>query len=82
MARTGSSFSNGSGDYAFAFSTNEAVRRTPERRKGAATYQDLANDYASPLFQAVIEATEEALYNALLQATTTVGVDGHRLAVG
>ena len=79
MARTGSSFSNGSGDYAFAFSTNEAVRRTPERRKGAATYQDLANDYASPLFQAVIEATEEALYNALLQATTTVGVDGHKL---
>lgn len=79
LARTGSSFSNGSGDYVLAFSTAESVRRTPERRKGAASYQDLANDYASPLFEAVIEATEEAVYNALLQAVTTTGVDGHRL---
>lgn len=79
QARTGSSFSNGSGDYAFAFSTHEGVRRTPERRKGQAAYQDLANDYVSPLFQAVIEATEEALLNALFQATTTIGVDGHKL---
>ena len=79
MARTGSSFSNGSGDYALAFSTAPSVRRTAERRKGAATYEDLANDAASPLFQAVIETTEEAIYNALLQAVTTTGVDGHTL---
>lgn len=78
MARTGSSFSNGSGDYVLAFSTAPSVRRTPERRKGAATYEDLANDYASPLFQAVIETTEEAIYNAMLAAVTTTGVDGHR----
>jgi D-aminopeptidase len=79
LARTGSSFSNGSGDYALAFSTAEQVRRTPARRKGEANYQDLANDAVSPLFEAVIEATEEAVYNALLQAVTTSGIDGHRL---
>jgi D-aminopeptidase len=79
MGRTGSSFSNGSGDYALAFSTAPSVRRTAERRKGVATYEDLANDAASPLFQAAIEATEEAIYNALLQAVTTTGVDGHTL---
>jgi D-aminopeptidase len=78
MGRTGSSFSNGSGDYVLAFSTAPSVRRTAERRKGAATYEDLANDNASPLFQAVIETTEEAIYNALLAAVTTTGVDGHR----
>lgn len=79
MARTGSSFSNGSGDYVLAFSTAPSVRRTAERRQRAATYEDLANDAVSPLFQAVIETTEEAIYNALLQAVTTTGVDGHRL---
>jgi D-aminopeptidase len=78
MGRTGSSFSNGSGDYVLAFSTAPSVRRTAERRKGAATYEDLANDAASPLFQAVIETTEEAIYNALLAAVTTTGVDGHK----
>ena len=79
IARTGSDMSNGSGDYAIAFSTAEAVRRTPARRQGIACLADLANDAMSPLFQAVIEAVEEAVYNALLQAVTTVGVDGHRL---
>uniref|UniRef100_UPI002629AD5A P1 family peptidase n=1 Tax=Paraburkholderia sp. TaxID=1926495 RepID=UPI002629AD5A len=70
---------NGSGDYAIAFSTSPAVRRTPERRKAAGTLEDLANDAMSPLFQVVSEATEEAVYNAMLQAVTTTGVDGHRL---
>ncbi|EQB15600.1 DmpA family aminopeptidase [Sphingobium lactosutens] len=75
IARTGSSFSNGSGDYALAFSTAQAVRRTAERRKGVANVEDLPNDDISPIFQATIEATEEAVLNALFKAHT---VEGHR----
>ena len=75
IARTGSSFSNGSGDYARAFSTAQAVRRTTDRRKDVASVQDLPNDRISPLFQATIEATEEAVLNALFKAHT---VEGHR----
>jgi len=74
LARTGASASNGSGDYAIAFSTapdvrlrtlSEAERTTPR------TLKLLANDAMSPIFQAVIEATEEAIYNSLFRATTT-----------
>lgn len=75
IARTGSSFSNGSGDYALAFSTAQAVRRTADRRKDVASVQDLPNDRISPLFQATIEATEEAVLNALFKAQT---IEGHR----
>lgn len=75
LARTGSTFSNGSGDYAIAFSTSDAVRRTPERRAGAAQVTDLSNDAVSPLFAAAAEATEEAIYNSLLMATTTRSID-------
>lgn len=75
IARTGSSFSNGSGDYAIAFSTHEAVRRTPARRGATASVADLPNDRMSPLFQATIEATEEAVLNSLFKAQT---VAGHR----
>ncbi len=60
LARTGSAGSNGSGDYAIAFST---VHETPL----------VTNDAMSPLFLAVIEATEEAIYNSLFMATTTTG---------
>jgi hypothetical protein len=67
LARTGSSASNGSGDYVLAFSTAAAVRRNPELSLASA--QELGNDAMSALFQAVTEATEEALYNALLTAT-------------
>src|SRR5690606_39045484 len=45
IARTGSGFTNGSGDYAVAFSTNPAVRRTPERRNASASIEDLPNDH-------------------------------------
>ena len=76
IARTGSSFSNGSGDYAIAFSTNPAVRRTADRRDKVANYEDLSNDRVSPLFQATIEATEEAVLNALFRAETVVGHSG------
>ena len=68
LARTGASITNGSGDYAIAFSTHPDVRRTPERRLDIATIADLPNSQMSPLFQAAIEATEEAIYNALLMA--------------
>ncbi len=73
LARTGAALSNGSGDYALAFSTAEDVRRTPEQRKGIAHYPVLSNDVVSPLFEAVIEASEEAIYNSLTMATTTHG---------
>jgi D-aminopeptidase len=74
VARTGSSASNGSGDYAIAFSTAESVRRrvTTASSNGAIVTrgtQELDNDAASALFQAVIEATEEAIYNSLFMAT-------------
>lgn len=70
VARTGSAFSNGSGDYAIAFSTAAAARRTPERRRGVASFAEVSNDAISPLFAAVAEATEEAIDNSLLMATT------------
>jgi D-aminopeptidase len=84
LARTGSSMSNGSGDYVIAFSTAPSVRRG-QGRGGAgstatgspATSTDLvSNDGISPLFQAVAEATEEAIYNSLFRATTTHGARG------
>jgi len=76
LARTGASFVNGSGDYAIAFSTAPEVRRTPERRRTVATVADLPNDAMSPLFQAVIEATEEAIYDSLFMAETMTGREG------
>jgi len=76
LARTGASMSNGSGDYAIAFSTAEAVRRAPARRKQASPIVDLPNDLVSPLFQAAIEATEEAILNSLFKASTMTGFKG------
>lgn len=75
LSRTGSSASNGSGDYVIAFSTAESVRRrsgpavrgTPTAVRETA---DLGNDAMSGLFQGVVEATEEAIYNSLLKAIT------------
>ena len=82
LARTGASFSNGSGDYAIAFSSAESVRRTAPRRRGEAQVTELANDRMSPLFQAVAEATEEAILNSLLKATTTTSVqDGKTVTI-
>jgi D-aminopeptidase len=71
MARTGSTFSNGSGDFAIAFSTHAALRVT-----GASTPQPrtiLPTDGISPLFEAVLDATEEAIYNSMLRAVDTTG---------
>jgi D-aminopeptidase len=74
LARTGSSGGNGSGDYVLAFSTAEEVRRTSSQ--GPRQIRDLPNDEMPGLFQAAIEATEEAIYNSLLKATSVTGYRG------
>jgi len=76
IARTGSPATNGSGDYAVAFSTASSVRRNPERRRGVARISDLANSNMSPLFEATLESAEESIYNALIAARTTTGFKG------
>jgi len=76
LARTGASMGDGSGDYVIAFSTAEDVRRTAERRKQVWAYPEVPNDLISPWFQAVIESTEEAIYNSLCMAEMTTGYQG------
>ena len=76
LARTGASMSDGSGDYVIAFSTAEEVRRTPKRRGQVWAYPEVPNAHMSPLFQAAIEATEEAIYNSLCMAETMTGYKG------
>lgn len=71
LGRTGSAASNGSGDYVIAFSTNPSVRRA--RGATRLSLNELGNDEMSPLFSAVTEATEEAVYNSLFMATTVTG---------
>ena len=73
VARTGSSASNGSGDYAIAFSTAPQVRIRTEEKPPSRHIEVLTNDAMSPLFLAVIEATEEPVYNSMFRATTTTG---------
>jgi D-aminopeptidase len=76
MGRTGGSASNGSGDYVVAFSTAPEVRIRVTNQQNASPTRDLksvTNDAMSPLFLAVIEATEEAIYNSLFRATTVSG---------
>jgi D-aminopeptidase len=68
LARTGSSYSNGSGDFAIAFST-AADLRTRFGSTAAQARTLLPTDAVSPLFQAALESTEEAVYNSLLKAT-------------
>jgi D-aminopeptidase len=71
MARTGSTFSNGSGDFAIAFSTHPSLRVTTAGGPQQRTV--LPTDGVSGLFEAVLDATEEAIYNSLLRATDTTG---------
>lgn len=78
LGRTGAAGSNGSGDYAIAFSTAEQVRIRSEDKASTRHIELLSNDAMSPLFLAVIEATEEAVYNSLLRATTVTG-RGHTM---
>ncbi len=76
MARTGAAGSNGSGDYAIAFSTAPGVRISTREEMAPRRIEVLPNEAMSPLFLAVIEATEEAIYNSLFRATTMTG-QGH-----
>jgi D-aminopeptidase len=80
LARTGSSFSNGSGDFAVAFSTHASLRvKFGSEQPAGRTL--LPTDGVSPLFQAVLEATEEAVYNSLLKATTVKSAIGTAEAI-
>jgi D-aminopeptidase len=73
IARTGAAASNGSGDYAIAFSTAEQVRIHTNDQSLTRHVEALTNDAMSPLFLAAIEATEEAVYNSMFRATTVTG---------
>jgi D-aminopeptidase len=80
LARTGSAYSNGSGDFAIAFSTSAEMRSRfddsePRPRR------ILPTDATSPLFEAALEATEEAVYNSLFQATTVRSAQGAAEAI-
>jgi D-aminopeptidase len=75
LARTGSSYSNGSGDFAIAFSTAPALR-VRHGSTAPLAYEVLPTDAVSPLFEMVLEATEEAVYNSLLKATTVRSATG------
>jgi D-aminopeptidase len=76
IGRTGGSASNGSGDYAIAFSTASEVRVQANTQALLRSEQVMTNDAMSPLFLAAIEATEEAVYNSMFKATTLTG-NGH-----
>jgi D-aminopeptidase len=77
IVRTGSPMTNGSGEYAVAFSTNPEGRRTPQRRAEPSPIVDLPNDRMSPLFEAAVEAAEEAAINSMFAATPTDGNGRH-----
>ena len=80
LARTGSFAHNGSGDYVIAFSTNQEVRR-PRSSRRPVTTPELVNESMSPLFAATVEATEEAIYNAILKAITVESSRGRLEAI-
>lgn len=76
IGRTGGSASNGSGDYAIVFSTAPQMRIRASDKALTRNAPVMTNDAMSPLFLAVIEATEEAVYNSMFKATTITG-NGH-----
>ncbi len=77
LGETGSSLSNGSGDYVIAFSTAPECRIPAGSEERALRLPVVNNDAMSPLFQAVKEATQEAVYNSLFAAETITGYRGH-----
>lgn len=79
LARTGSSASNGSGDFVIAFSAAPQSRISSEHSADTRQTTVLGNDAMSPLFEAAIESTEEAIVNSLFKATTMTG-RGHTIA--
>jgi L-aminopeptidase/D-esterase-like protein len=76
VARTGSSSGNGSGDIFIAFSTanHEAAKQT-----GPVQLTMLPNDLLNPIFEGTVQATEEAIVNALIAAESMTGIDGHKV---
>ena len=77
LARTGSTARHGSGDFMLAFSTANVIPHYPTDR--TYTFTQLADTHMNPLITATVEATEEAILNALTMASTIVGRDGHRV---
>jgi D-aminopeptidase len=77
IARTGGFNSNGSGDYAVAFSTASEVRVPHRSAFPTRTVTLLRDERLTPLFQAAAEATEEAILNSLFKAVRTEGIEGH-----
>jgi len=77
LARTGSMARHGSGDFMLAFSTGNTVPHFPKDHTFTMTH--LSDAHINPLLSATVEATEEAILNALTMAVTTVGRDGHRV---
>jgi D-aminopeptidase len=78
LAKTGGISSNGSGDYVIAFSTAENIRIPYQSDSHLQLFETLRNDSMSPLFLAVIEATEEAILNSLFMAETVTGKNDHK----
>ena len=76
LARTGSISGNGSGDIFIAFST---ANPHADAEPGPNTVETVSNARISPLFSATVEATEEAIVNAMVGAKTMTGIDGHRV---
>jgi len=74
LARTGSTSGNGSGDIFLAFST---ANPHADKEPGPNTIQTVSNERISPLFTATVQATEEAILNALVAGQTMTGIDGH-----
>lgn len=79
FGKVGSFSSNGSGDYSIAFSTNEASRIPYKSYETIRRIPDLNNNEMSPLFLAVVEAAEEAIYNSMFMATDMMGQKGREL---
>ena len=79
LAKTGGIASNGSGDYVIAFSVDSTLRVPHNSTTPFQTMKVLNNDEVSPLFMAVIEATEEAIINSLFMATTMKGKGGRTI---
>jgi D-aminopeptidase len=76
LARTGSTARHGSGDFILAFSTGNVIPHYPKER--TYLFTAFADTHLNPLFAATVEATQEALLNALTMATTVVGRDGNK----
>ncbi len=79
LGRVGSFMSNGSGDYAIAFSTHKECRIPYQPDQAIDSLPELSNESMSPLFLAVVEATEEAIYNSLFMAEDMSGRDGRQI---